>query len=87
MGAHCLFHSKSNIGVEASIGNFVQIGQGAQISPNVTIEDEVFIGAKSRDRIRDHHWYGCANRAGSVVIATVGAGETVFGNPAAQLKK
>lgn len=86
VGAHCILHSKANIGVEASIGNFVQIGSGSQINPNVVIGDEVFIGSGVVIVAGVTIGKGARVGAGSVVVAAVGAGETVFGNPAAQIK-
>jgi sugar O-acyltransferase (sialic acid O-acetyltransferase NeuD family) len=86
-GSHCILHAKATIGVEATLGNFVQIGAGAQINPGVTIEDEVFIGSGVIVVSGVTIGKGARVGAGSVVVAAVGAGETVFGNPAAQLKK
>jgi sugar O-acyltransferase (sialic acid O-acetyltransferase NeuD family) len=87
VGSHCILHAKVVIGVGAVAGNFVQIGSGSQINPGVIIEDEVFIG--SGVIVVSGVTIGKGSRvgAGSVVVASVAAGETVFGNPAAQLKK
>lgn len=87
VGAHCILHAKATIGVEATLGNFVQVGPGSQISPGVAIEDEVFIGAGVVIVAGVTIGKGARVGAGSVVVASVGAGETVFGNPAAPLKK
>jgi len=86
VGAHCILHAKATIGVEAVIGNFVQIGAGAQINPAVVIEDEVFIGSGVVIVSGVTIGKGARVGAGSVVVASVAANETVFGNPAAQLK-
>jgi sugar O-acyltransferase (sialic acid O-acetyltransferase NeuD family) len=87
VGSHCILHAKATIGVEAVLGNFVQIGAGAQINPGVTIEDEAFIGSGVVLVSGVTIGKGARVGAGSVVIASVAAGQTVFGNPAAQLKK
>lgn len=87
VGNHCILHAKATIGVESVLGNFVQIGAGAQVNPGVTIEDEVFIGSGVVIVSGVKIGKGARVGAGSVVIGSVGAGETVFGNPAAQLKK
>lgn len=87
VGAHCIFHAKATVGVECAIGNFVQVGAGSQINPGVVIEDEVFIGSGVVIVAGVTIGKGARVGAGSVVVAAVGAGETVFGNPAAQLKK
>jgi len=86
VGAHCILHAKATIGVEASIGNFVQIGSGAQINQNVKIEDEVFIGAGVVIVAGVTIGKGARVGAGSVVVASVNANQTVFGNPATELK-
>jgi len=87
VGAHCLLHAKATIGVEAQIGNFVQIGSGSQINPGVVVQDEVFIGSGVVVVSGVTIGKGARIGAGSVVVSSVGAGETVFGNPATQLKK
>jgi len=86
VGAHCILHAKATIGVEATIGNFVQIGSGSQINSNVKIEDEAFIGSGVVIVAGVTIGKGARVGAGSVVVASVAANETVFGNPAAQLK-
>ncbi len=87
VGSHCIFHAKATVGVDATLGNFVQIGAGAQINPGVTIEDEAFIGSGVVVVSGVTIGKGARVGAGSVVIGTVAAGETVFGNPAASVKK
>jgi sugar O-acyltransferase (sialic acid O-acetyltransferase NeuD family) len=87
VGSHCIFHAKATIGVEAVLGNFVQIGAGSQINPGVVIEDEVFIGSGVVVVSGVTIGKGARVGAGSVVVSAVGAGETVFGNPAGPLKK
>ncbi len=86
VGNHCLLHAKSSIGVEAKLGDFVQVGSGSMINPNVVIEDEVFIGSGSVIVSGITIGKGARIGAGSVVVAPVAAGETVFGNPAQKIK-
>lgn len=87
VGSHCIFHAKATVGVDCTLGSFVQIGQGAQISPGVIIEDEVFVGAGAVLVSGLTIGKGARIGAGSVVVATVNSNETVFGNPAQSLKK
>ncbi len=86
VGSHCLIQSKVYIGMDSILGDFVQVGIGSIISPGATIEDEVFIGAGVT--IVSGVTIGKGSRVGigSVVIASVKAGQTVFGNPAQPVK-
>jgi sugar O-acyltransferase (sialic acid O-acetyltransferase NeuD family) len=82
VGSHCILNTLTSIGVEASLGDFVQVGAGSSINAGVTIEDEVFIGSGVTIVSGITVGKGARIGAGSVVIAPVKAGETVFGNPA-----
>jgi sugar O-acyltransferase (sialic acid O-acetyltransferase NeuD family) len=87
MGSHCLLHAKSYLGVDVKLGDFVQVGSGSLINPGVIVEDEVFIGSGVTIVSGLTVGKGARIGAGSVLIASVGAGETVFGNPAQPVKK
>ncbi len=82
VGSHCLLNAKSMIGVEATLGDFVQVGSGSLINAGVKLEDEVFIGSGVTIIAGVTVGKGARVGAGSVVIASIPAGETVFGNPA-----
>jgi len=86
IGSHCLLQAKSHVGAESVLGNFVQVGSGTIISPGVTIEDEVFIGSNATIISGISIGKGARIGAGSVVIGSVKAGETIFGNPATKIK-
>lgn len=86
LGNHCLVHAQAYIGMDSSIGDFVQIGVGSKIGAGVTVEDEVFIGAGVTIVSGISIGKGARIGAGSVVIATVKGGDTVFGNPAQPIK-
>ncbi|NVJ84947.1 MAG: acetyltransferase [Algoriphagus sp.] len=85
IGQHCILHSGAIVDHQAKIGDFVQIGAGSIINSEVTIEEGVFIGSGvtivSGVTIGKNARVG----AGSVVVSSVGANETVFGNPAAKV--
>ena len=74
------------VGVDASVGDFVQLGSGSLINPGVKVEDEVFIGSGVTIISGITIGKGARIGAGSVVISSVKAGETVFGNPAQSVK-
>jgi sugar O-acyltransferase (sialic acid O-acetyltransferase NeuD family) len=86
VGSHCLINAKAMIGVEATLGDFVQVGSGSLINSGVKIGDEVFIGSGVTIVSGITIGKGARIGAGSVVVASVNAGETVFGNPAQKIK-
>ena len=82
VGSHCILNTQTSVGVEAALGDFVQVGAGSSINAGATIEDEVFIGSGVTIVSGVTVGKGARIGAGSVVIAPVKAGDTVFGNPA-----
>lgn len=86
IGHHCILNTGATVDHKVKIGDFVQIGAGSIINAEVTIEEGAFIGSGvtivSGVTIGKNARVG----AGSVVISSVKANETVFGNPAAQVK-
>jgi len=87
IGGHCILHSGAIIEHGVHLADFVQVGAGSVINSGVTIEEGAFIGSGvvvvSGVTIGKNARVG----AGSVVISDVKSGETVFGNPAAPIKK
>lgn len=86
MGSHNILNAATTVGVATSIGNYVQVGVGCTIGNEVQLEDEVFIGSGVTIVSGVVIGKGARIGAGSVVVASVGAGETVFGNPAQKVK-
>ena len=86
VGSQSINHAMTWVGIDAQVGDFVQVGSGSLINPGVLIEDEVFIGSGVTVVSGVTIGKGARIGAGSVVIASVKAGETVFGNPAKQVK-
>lgn len=86
VGSHCLIQSQAYIGMDTTLGDFVQLGIGSKISAGVKIEDETFIGSGVTIVSGVTIGKGARVGVGSVVIASVKAGETVFGNPAQPVK-
>ena len=87
IGLHCVIHSGVIIEQDVVMGDFVQIGAGSIINAGVIIEKKAFIGAGVVIVAGVKIGAGARIGAGSVVIADVTKKETVFGNPAAKIKK
>lgn len=86
MGNHNVINSKTIVEQEVEIGDFVQIGAGSVINTKAIIENEVFIGAGVTVVAGVKVGKGARIGAGSVVVGNVEAGQTVFGNPAVEVK-
>ncbi len=86
VGSHCIINAGSIIDYECKIEDFVQIGAGSVINGNVTIEEGAFLGTGVTVVTGINIGKGARVGAGSVVVRDVGAGETVFGNPAQKVK-
>ncbi len=86
VGNHCIFHAGSIVGGEARIGDYVQVGTGSIINAGCEVGEEAFIGSGVIIVGGISIGKGARIGAGSVVIGPVKAGETVFGNPAQQVK-
>jgi len=86
IGNHCLINSGVIIEQDVVVADLVQIGTGSVINSKVTIEEGAFIGSGvtivSGVKIGKNARIG----AGSVVVGNVEAGQTVFGNPAIEVK-
>lgn len=87
LGHHGIFHTGCSIEHQVEISDFVQIGAGSIINSNVKIEEGVFIGSGVTVISSVNIGKNARVGAGSIVIADVPAGDTVFGNPAAAIKK
>jgi sugar O-acyltransferase (sialic acid O-acetyltransferase NeuD family) len=87
IASHCLIQAQAYVGMDCKLGNFVQVGVGSKINAGVVIEDEAFIGSGVTIISGVTIGKGARVGAGSVVIASVKAGETIFGNPAQPFKK
>lgn len=86
MGHHNIVNSKAIIEQEVEIGDFVQIGAGSIINAKVKIEDEVFIGSGVTIVAGVTIGKGARIGAGSVVVGDVSKKQTLFGNPAVEVK-
>lgn len=86
VGSYCILNAAAHLGVESKISDYVQLGTGCIVGNGAVIEEEVFIGAGATIVAGVTIGKGARIGAGSVVISSVGAGETVFGNPAQKVK-
>ena len=86
MGNHNVINSKAIIEQEVEIGDFVQIGAGSIINTKVKVENDVFIGSGVTIVAGITLGKGARIGAGSVVVSDVRKSETVFGNPAVEVK-
>ena len=86
VGQHNVINTGVLIEQETTIEDFVQIGTGSIVNANVKIEKGAFIG--SGVTIVSGVTIGKKARigAGSVVVGNVEANQTVFGNPAVEVK-
>ena len=87
IGRHCIIHSGVIIEQDVVIEDFVQIGAGSIINTGVIIEKKAFIGSGVVIIAGVTIGTGARIGAGSVVISNVEKKETVFGNPASEIKK
>ena len=69
------------------VGDFCTLAPGSRLLGNVTLEDQVYVGAGAILLSRIHVGKGAMIGAGSVVVKDVAAGETVAGVPARPLRK
>lgn len=86
VGNHCILHTGVVVDYQAEIGDFVQIGAGSVINSGVKLANDVFVGSGVTIVSGITVGKGARIGAGSVVIESVGAGATVFGNPAKIIK-
>ncbi|MCR9082183.1 MAG: acetyltransferase [Cyclobacteriaceae bacterium] len=86
IGQHCILHTGAIIDHHVKMGDYVQVGAGSIINSEVTIEEGAFIGTGATIVSGVTIGKNARIGAGSVVISSVGANETVFGNPAAKIK-
>ncbi|MBV6644685.1 MAG: acetyltransferase [Cyclobacteriaceae bacterium] len=87
VGQHCIISSGVTIEHDVTLQDFVQVGAGSTINAGVEIKKNAFIGSGVTIVAGVTIGKGARVGAGSVVIGAIADGETVFGNPATNVKK
>ena len=86
IGEHVLVNGGTAIGHDCVIGSYTSILGGASINGGVTLGEGVLVGAGAIIHPGKKVGDGATVGMGSVVLRHVAAGQTVFGNPARQLR-
>ena len=86
LGNHNLLHAGCTIDYGTDIKDYVIVGAGSTIGAEVQIEEGVFIGAGATLVSGISVGANARIGAGSVVVSNIGENETVFGNPAQNVK-
>lgn len=87
VGCGLILNLAVTVGHDCSIGDFVTVSPGANISGNVTIGDSAYIGTNACIRERLIIGDTAVIGMGSVVLKNVPSGSVVIGNPARQLEQ
>ena len=85
VGQHCIIQSGVVIESGAKLSDYVLLGTGSIINSGVTIGEGAFIGSGAVLVAGITIGKNARIGAGSVVVEDVGAGATVFGNPAKKI--
>lgn len=86
LGNNCTLQSQVVVEHQAVIKDFVQIGAGSIVGTGAVLHEGAFVGTGVTIVGGVEIGAGASIGAGSVVLANVKPGETVLGNPAAQVK-
>lgn len=87
LGVNVIVNSGAIVEHDCRIGNHVHVATGAALSGTVHVGDRVHVGARAVIRQSITIAADAVIGAGAVVVADVGAGQVVVGNPARVLVK
>lgn len=85
IGEHVLVNSSSGIGHDAIVGSYSSLLGAVSVNGNAQVGEGVLLGAGSMIYPGKHVGTGATVGMGSVVLRSVPAGATVFGNPARKI--
>lgn len=86
IGKHCILNTKSSVGHDVIINDFVHIASGATICGGSEIGEYTWIGAGSVVKQGIHIGKNCMIGAGSVVVKDIPDNVVAFGNPCKIIK-
>lgn len=81
IGRHCILNTKSSIGHDVIINDYVHVASGATICGGCEIGECTWIGAGSVIKQGIHVGRNCMIGAGSVVVKDIPDNVIAFGNP------
>lgn len=87
IGRHCILNTKSSVGHDVIINDFVHIASGATICGGSEIGECTWIGAGSVIKQGIHIGKNCMIGAGSVVVKDIPDNVVAFGNPCRVIKE
>jgi sugar O-acyltransferase (sialic acid O-acetyltransferase NeuD family) len=85
IGRHVHINASSGFGHDSVVGDFVTVSAFANVTGRCVVEDDVFVGDHAVILPGLRVGRGAKVGAGSVVVRSVPAGATVFGNPAKRI--
>ena len=87
IGRHCILNTKSSVGHDVIINDFVHVASGATICGGSVIGEGTWIGAGSVIKQGIRIGKNCMIGAGSVVVKDIPDSVTAFGNPCRIIKQ
>lgn len=87
VGNHCILNTKSSVGHDVTLHNFVHIASGATICGGAEIGECTWIGAGSVVIQGVHIGKNCMIGAGSVIVKDIPDNVVAYGNPCKVIRK
>lgn len=87
IGRHCILNTKSSVGHDVIINDFVHVASGATICGGSEVGECTWIGAGSVVKQGIHIGRNCMIGAGSVVVKDIPDNVVAFGNPCRVIKE